>query len=473
MPDIRVKNTLGRRLEVFRPSSPPNVSMYVCGPTVYDYTHIGHARTYVVFDAIKRYLALKGFNVLHVQNITDIDDKIIDRARSENRRWEDIVDEFTRDYMEQLDKLGVRVDLHPRVTSHIDEIIEFIQGLIDKGHAYVAPSGSVYFSVDTYEDYGALSGRASKDLWGQEEEFIAEKKSPYDFALWKARKPGEPYWDSPWGPGRPGWHIECSVMSTRYTGESLDIHGGGSDLIFPHHENERAQSEAYLGRRPWVKYWLHTGMLLVSGEKMSKSLGNIVPLREALAKWNPHVLRIWLLSAYYRSPLEYSETGLEQARRLQERLHNSYQLAARRLRSLEPTHYLDRRDIDTLRRVLMARLEWDRELSNDFNFGAAIRWLWELTTIFYKEIEYSESTALLVAYTRAIEDANRVYYFMREPREDLQAARESTLIDLIVEVRRELRKKRMYDLADYIRHKLSTMGIKLMDKGEETEWFKE
>ncbi|MCE4612591.1 MAG: cysteine--tRNA ligase [Desulfurococcales archaeon] len=473
MPEIKVKNTLGRRLETFRPENPPQVSMYVCGPTVYDYTHIGHARTYVVFDAIKRYLSLKGFDVFHIQNITDIDDKIIDRAKAESRDWHDIVEEYTRDYMEQIEKLGIHVDLHPRVTHHINEIIEFIQGLIDKGHAYVAPSGSVYFSVDTYDDYGALSGRISKELWGQEEEFISEKKSPYDFALWKSRKPGEPYWNSPWGPGRPGWHIECSVMSTRYTGESLDIHGGGSDLIFPHHENERAQSETFLGKRPWVKYWLHTGMLLVSGEKMSKSLGNIIPLKEALGKWGPHVLRLWLLSAYYRSPLDYTETGLEQAQRLHERLVHSYQVSLRRVEKLEPSYYLDTKDIATLKRILDIRREWDRELSNDFNFGAAMRWLWELTGVYYKEVEHSESNALLALYLSSIEDMNSVYYFMEEAAARGPIGLENQLIDLIVEVRKELRKKKMYDLADHIRRVLGEMGIKLMDKGEETEWVKD
>jgi len=247
-----VFNTLSRRLEVFEPLEPGIVKMYVCGPTVYDYTHLGHVRTYVAFDVVKRYLRLRGFDVLHVQNITDIDDKIIRRAQREGRDWREIADEFTKDYLETLRALNISVDLHPRVTEHIREIIEFIQTLIDKGFAYVAPSGSVYFRVDAYDDYGRLSNRRDKELWGQEEEFVHEKESPYDFALWKAAKPGEPFWESPWGRGRPGWHIECSVMSSRYLGSRFDIHGGGSDLIFPHHENERAQSEAALGVRPWV-----------------------------------------------------------------------------------------------------------------------------------------------------------------------------------------------------------------------------
>lgn len=283
---IRVFNTLGRRKEVFTPHRPPLVGMYVCGPTVYDYTHIGHARTFTVFDAVKRYLRLRGFDVFHVQNITDIDDKIINRAREEGRDWRDVVEEYSRDYFEGLRSLGIQIDHHPRVTDHIPDIIRFVHGLIEKGYAYVAESGSVYFEVDKYPGYGMLSGSLSKEAWRQEEDVMHEKKSPYDFALWKAAKPGEPSWESPWGRGRPGWHIECSVMSSRYLGSRIDIHGGGVDLVFPHHENERAQSESYFGHR-WVKYWLHASYLTIKGEKMSKSLGNIIPLREALREWGP------------------------------------------------------------------------------------------------------------------------------------------------------------------------------------------
>ncbi len=475
LPGIVVRNTLGRRLEVFEPFEPPRVRMYVCGPTPYDYTHVGHAKTFVAFDGIKRYLRLRGYDVFHIQNITDIDDKIINKAAETGRSWREIADYYTRDYLEQLEALKVKVDVHPRVTDHIREIIEFVQALIDKGYAYVAESGSVYFEVDKYPDYGRLSGRLSRDQWRQEEEVLSEKRNPYDFALWKAAKPGEPSWESPWGRGRPGWHIECSVMSTRYAGGRLDIHGGATDLIFPHHENERAQSEAYLGSSPWVKYWLHSGYLTIEGEKMSKSLGNIVVLRDAIKEWGAGPLRLWLLSGHYRRQLDYSESSLRQAQRLYERLRAVAEAVARRLKKQEPTHYLDDREIGLLRRVEQVRMEWHREMSNDFNYAGAIRWAWELTSLYYREIEAVESKAILLAVYKTLYDMNSVYAIADDilTEEVLpQAAPEAVepYIDLIVEVRRQLRQRKIYDIADEIRSRLAELGIQLIDKGEKTEW---
>ncbi len=471
---IRVHNTLGRRLEVLQPANPPLVTMYVCGPTPYDYTHIGHARTFTVFDAIKRYLNLRGYSVFHVQNITDIDDKIINRAREEGRGWEEVVEEYTRDYMGMLEALKIRVDVHPRVTAHIRDIIEFIQGLIDRGYAYVAESGSVYFDVDRYPDYGRLSGSFSRESWRQEEEFLREKRSPYDFALWKAAKPGEPSWDSPWGRGRPGWHIECSVMSSRYLGSTIDLHGGGIDLVFPHHENERAQSEAYFNVKPWVRYWVHVSYLTIGGEKMSKSLGNIIPFKEASAKWGPGPLRLWLLSAHYRSNLDYSEQGLEQARRLYERLRDVASRVTRRVERSEPTHYLDSRGLELLKALRTIHTSWHESLSDDFNFGSAMRWVWELTNIYYRDVEASESQAVLLYTYRLLYEFNKVYAVLDDI---LEAPRtpglEDRLLELIVEVRSELRARRMYDLSDAIRDRLSRMGIKLIDYRDRTEWVKE
>lgn len=471
---IRVLNTLGRRLEFFEPFNSPMVNMYVCGPTPYDYTHIGHARTFVAFDAIKRYLNLRGFSVFHVQNITDIDDKIINRAREEGRSWEDVVNEYTRDYLEMLEALKIRIDVHPRVTAHIRDIIEFVQGLIDKGYAYVAESGSVYFEVDKFPDYGRLSGNLSRESWRQEEEYVREKKSPYDFALWKAAKPGEPSWDSPWGRGRPGWHIECSVMSSRYLGSRIDIHGGGVDLVFPHHENERAQSEAYFGSRPWVKYWLHVSYLTIRGEKMSKSLGNIIPFREASKKWGPGPLRLWLLSAHYRSNLDYNEQGLEQAVRLYERLRDVASRVVRRLEKGEPTHYLDSRGIELLRSLKIIYSSWHEAMSNDFNFGQAIRWVWELTNVYYKDVETAESQAILLYTLKILSDFNKVYAILDDILEAPRALGiEDELVNLIVEVRTELRARKMYDLSDAIRDRLLRLGIRLLDYKDRTEWVKE
>ncbi len=473
VPRIVVRNSLGRRLEAFEPFSPPLVNMYVCGPTVYDYTHIGHARTFTAFDAIKRYLTLRGYSVFHVQNITDIDDKIINRAREEGRDWREIVDYYTRDYLERMADLKINIDMHPRVTSHIKEIIEFIQGLIDKGYAYVAPSGSVYFNVDMYPDYGRLSNRLGKDLWSQEEDVIVEKKNPYDFALWKAAKPGEPWWDSPWGRGRPGWHIECSVMSSRYAGKKLDIHGGAVDLLFPHHENERAQSEALFGESPWVKYWLHVGYLTIRGEKMSKSLGNIISLKDSIKKWGSETVRLWLLSGHYRSQLEYSEHGLEQSSRLYERLKDAAYSVRRRLEKESYTHYLTEEGLQIIAMLRDSLAGWHRDLSNDFNFGGALRWLWDFTNIYYKHVQYSDDQAVLQYAWKTLNDYNKVYAVLDniiQLEKDVFKDISEPLLELIIEVRSELRRRKMYDLADFIRDKLSSLGVKLLDYRDRTEW---
>ncbi len=470
-PGIRVFNTLGRRMEAFTPNNPPLVTMYTCGPTVYDYTHVGHARTFVAFDAIKRYLNLRGYSVFHVQNITDIDDKIINRARETGRDWREIADYYARDYLDQLEALRIRIDVHPRVTSHIKEIIEFIQGLLDKGYAYVAESGSVYFDVDKYPDYGRLLGKFQRDAWRQEPEALKEKRNPYDFALWKAAKPGELWWESPWGRGRPGWHIECSVMSSRYLGRRIDIHGGGIDLVFPHHENERAQSEALFGHR-WVKYWMHVNYLTIEGEKMSKSLGNIVVLREAIKKWGAGPLRLWLLSSSYRHPLDYSEEAMKQYVRLHERFRAMVDSLLRRLAKLQETHYLDDRDLGVLAKLREVHLGWHRAMANDFNFGEAMSRVWELTNIYFKEVEASESRALLYYTLKIANEMNRVYAVADDLLGEVRTGEglEEPLIDLIVEVRGELRKRRMYDLADAIRARLAELGIVLMDYRDRTEW---
>ena len=473
MTTIRVRNTLGRRMEVFQPFNPPIVNMYVCGPTPQDYTHIGHARTFVAFDAVKRYLGVRGYNIFHIQNITDIDDKIIAKARETGKTWREVSDYYASDYLEQMNRLKVKIDVHPRVTDHINEIIEFVSRLIDKGYAYVAPSGSVYFDVDKYPDYGRLSGRISKDAWRQEEDVLSEKKSPYDFALWKAAKPGEPSWDSPWGKGRPGWHIECSVMSTRYSGGRLDIHGGAMDLIFPHHENERAQSESFLGESPWVKYWMHTGYLTIEGEKMSKSIGNIIVLREAINKWGSETLRLWLLSGHYRSQLEYNEQNLETAARLYKRLRETAEGIRRRLENAEPTHWMSNSDIEVLNDLRRIHYSWHRSMSSDFNFGEAISSVWEFTSLYYKQLIATESTAVLLYAWKVLNDMNRVYAAVDdiiEGSERVYEGLEEPLLDLIVEVRGELRKRRMYDLADSIRDRLASMGVRLIDYKDRTEW---
>ncbi len=472
LPPIRVRNTLGNRLEEFKTFEPGIVRMYVCGPTVYDYTHMGHARTYVAFDAIKRYLTLRGYNVFYVQNITDIDDKIINRAKEEGRSWKDVAEEYIKDYMEVLKRLKIVVDLHPRVTHHIKEIIEFVSELIDRGYAYVAPSGSVYFDVSAYPYYGELSGIQNPEQWRQEEEFLKEKKNPYDFVLWRAWKPGEPYWEAPWGKGRPGWHIECSVMSSRYLGRRIDIHGGGQDLIFPHHENEKAQSEALFGR-PWVRYWLHTGYLTVRGEKMSKSLGNIVPIREALKKWEPDVLRLWLLSVHYRSQIDYSEDSLEQAKRTLERIRETA-LDVKRLIGESASFRLGDRELRLLSQLENLRIEFHEAMSTDFNTAKALAAVMKLVRLVNAEILPSENYTLALRAYKLFLEFNTVFaviddVFARPATEVEKMVND--LIDLILKVRQELRREKRYELSDWIRSELSRLGVVVMDHpGGKTTW---
>ena len=466
MSEIKVFNTMGRKLEPFKPLLPQTVRMYVCGPTVYDYVHIGHGRTFVAFDAIVRYLRLRGYNVIRVQNITDIDDKIINRAKETGKDWREIVDFYSRDYLDGLSALKVKIDAHPKVTEHINEIIQFIQGLIDKGHAYVAPSGSVYFDVDTFPNYGALSN-TKKEQWNQGEEFVKEKRHPYDFALWKAWKPGEPYWESPWGKGRPGWHIECSTMSTRYLGESFDIHGGGIDLVFPHHENEIAQSEALLGHK-WVNYWLHVAYLTIRKEKMSKSLKNIIPLKDALKTWGPNVLRYWYLSAHYRSELDYSEEALESAQKGLQRLKDAV-AALRGIVSEGPKHRSDDEAVKVQREIIDLIEKFHGAMSMDFNTSEALITVHKLADLVFSKVQTMEDFTSATLALEGFRIFNEVFGVMDE---EFGAVNERLfkVIDAVLEVRNQLRARKMYDLSDQIRAVLENAGIKVLDSKDKSTW---
>ncbi|MEE8471640.1 MAG: cysteine--tRNA ligase, partial [Dehalococcoidia bacterium] len=317
---MKVYNTLSGQKEEFQPQGDP-VLMYVCGVTPYDACHFGHGMSYVIFDVIRRYLEYRGYRVRHVQNFTDIDDKIIIRAGEQGVSPRDLAEGHIKGYFEDMDKLNImRAHVYPRATEEIDQIIDMVGGLVDRGFAYAVGS-DVYFRVKNAPGYGKLSRRTLDGmLAGARVEVGEDKEYPLDFALWKGVKPGEPSWDSPWGPGRPGWHIECSAMSLRHLGETLDIHGGGQDLVFPHHENEIAQSEAFTGRAPFAKYWLHNGFVRMDSEKMSKSLGNLVTLGDALGRFGPDAIRLFVLSSHYRSPLTYSEEGLGAAQKGVDRL---------------------------------------------------------------------------------------------------------------------------------------------------------
>lgn len=465
---MRLFNTLTQALEEFEPFDPPLVRMYVCGPTVYDETHVGHGRTFVIFDSLRRYLELQGYLVVHVQNITDVDDKIIRRANEEGVSWKEVAERYARSYFEVLRKLDVTPHVHPRVTDHIEDIRQMVGLLVSRGFAYVS-HGSVYFDITSYRDYGRLS-RLPRESWRQEEEVLQEKRNPSDFALWKRAKQGEPSWDSEWGPGRPGWHIECSTMSTRYLGTRIDIHAGGSDLVFPHHENERAQSECAFGVSPWVKYWLHAGMVTIRGEKMSKSLGNIVTLRDALSRYGPEALRLWYLSAHYRAPLDYSDNTLEQYVRTVRRLREAYQKAQAVLRENSPEGRLDDVALEHLKGLQDAFVGFRSSLDDDFNTPLALRYLHEATNVFWKSLHARESYSVAALYASIMEKAIFVFRIFLEPAAPSLVGLEEDLLRILLDMRRKLREQRLYALADEIRERLRVLGVMLYDRGMETEY---
>ncbi|MHB9003458.1 MAG: cysteine--tRNA ligase [Coriobacteriia bacterium] len=376
---IRIYNTLTRRKEDFLPRDQGRVSMYVCGPTVYNHIHIGNARTFLSFDVIRRYLEFRDFEVTFVQNITDVDDKIINKANEEERAAAEVASEYTLAFLEAMDALGVRrPTVQPKATETIPDMIRMVERLIERGHAYVV-DGDVYFSVRSFEGYGKLSGRDIDEMnAGSRVDVDERKQDPLDFALWKSAKPGEPHWPSPWGDGRPGWHLECSVMSERELGITFDIHGGASDLIFPHHENEIAQSEAATGA-PFAAYWMHGGLLQVNAEKMSKSLGNFMLLRDVLKEYEAPVIRLMMLQTHYRSPLEFSTDRLDEARVAYERILTPVRQVGERFPASgcegEP------RDAQTgplAEEIRSARTKFTDEMDDDFNTAGALAALFDL-----------------------------------------------------------------------------------------------
>ncbi|UCF30016.1 MAG: cysteine--tRNA ligase [bacterium] len=367
---LRVYNTLTGKKEEFVPIHPPKVGLYACGVTVYDYCHIGHARAAVAFDVIARYLRSSGYDVTYVRNYTDIDDKIINRSNEEGIDWRELAEKFIEAHDADMGALGVqRADVEPRATEHVDDIIRLVKSLQDRGFAYEV-DGDVYFEVARFKGYGKLSGRNPEEMRaGARIEVDERKRDPLDFALWKSSKEGEPWWDSPWGKGRPGWHIECSAMSAAILGQPLDIHGGGKDLIFPHHENEIAQSEAEAGRE-FSRYWLHNGFVNIDSEKMSKSLGNFFTIREVLERYRPEVIRFFLLSTHYRSPLDFSDQALDEARIRYERFMNLFARVHRTLAEDRQMNEVESRSL----RALSEELEpaFRQAMDDDFNTAAAL-----------------------------------------------------------------------------------------------------
>ncbi|SHF07457.1 cysteinyl-tRNA synthetase [Thermoanaerobacter uzonensis DSM 18761] len=463
---MKLYNTLSRTKEELEPLNDKIVNMYVCGPTVYNYIHIGNARAFIVFDTVRRYLEYKGYKVNYVQNFTDIDDKIIKRAQEENVTTKEVAEKYIDEYFKDADNLGIkRATVHPKATEHIEDIIEFIKILIDKGYAYVV-NGNVYFETAKFKDYGKLSHKNIEELQaGARIEINEEKKNPLDFVLWKAQKPGEPAWDSPWGKGRPGWHIECSVMSTKYLGKTLDIHAGGPDLVFPHHENEIAQSEAAY-EQPFSKYWMHIGYLNINNEKMSKSKGNFFTVREITEKYNPEVLRLFMLMAHYRSPINFSLDLMEQANSAYERLLNAL-ANLKHLANVCKDGGLNEEEKKLMEKFEEYKKEFEEAMDDDFNTADAISVLFEMAKTANTNLSGNSSKKLveyiLDMFLKLSEVLGLSYRGVETELDDEE-------ILALIEERQKARKEKNWKLADEIRDRLREKGIILEDTPEGVRW---
>jgi len=473
---LRVYNSLGKKKEHFEPLEPGKVRMYVCGPTVYDSCHIGHARSVIVFDVIVRYLKAKGFDVTYVRNFTDIDDKIIDKANQLGIDSRELAERFIKEFHEDMDALNVeRATIEPKATEHISQIIQFIEKLIKRGFAYRI-NGDVYYSVEKFKEYGKLSGRRLEDMEaGARVEIDERKHNPFDFVLWKSSKPGEPVWESPWGRGRPGWHIECSAMSNEYLGETFDIHGGGKDLSFPHHENEIAQSESIFGK-PFVKYWIHNGFVNIDQEKMSKSLGNFLMVKDVIKTYHPEVVRLFLLSNHYRSPIDFTDKAMDEARSGLDKIYAFLE------RAEEKIGLISDQDVET-------GDCWQRfceAMDDDFNSARGIGILFDtvrsinrlldqyqdnLSKKIKKTIQSNQSDILRIGNILGIlMEPPRVYFDKKRFQGLEQKAIDPAVIDKRVKEREEARKAKDWEKADQIRKQLADMNIILEDRPDGTIW---
>jgi cysteinyl-tRNA synthetase len=466
---LQVKNRLTRRLEPFEPIEDKVVRMYVCGPTVYDRAHIGHAMSAIVFDVIRRYLQYLGYRVIHVMNFTDVDDKIINRANELGQAPLDLAQQYIDEWFEHVRALNLLPTHHaPRVSQVMPQVIETVQALIEKGYAYVV-DGDVYYRVRKFADYGKLSGRSLDEALAGTRIAVDEradrkhpKEDPLDFALWKAAKRGEPYWDAPWGRGRPGWHIECTTMAVHYLGEQIDIHGGGTDLIFPHHENEIAQSEAYTGKKPFARYWLHNGMLQLRGEKMSKSVGNLVTIEEFLAKHEPDVLRLVVLSAHYGKPLGYDDEVVAEAEQALRRLRGGSRPAAGDLTEGEAVEALKAQ-------VTAAREGFHSAMDDDFNTAGALGHVFTLVRAINTARDAGVGGEPFAAAQTAFRELTQVVGLeLRE--EGGKGAAVAPFVEALIGVREALRQEKQWALADGIRDRLAALGVVLEDGPQGTEW---
>ena len=450
---MKLYNTLNRKIEDFKPNDPTEVKVYVCGVTPYSSTHVGHALSYVVFDVLRRYLEYSGFNVHHVQNFTDVDDKIILKAQEEGISEDELTERYIQDFFATMDALNVlRATKYPRATQEIPDIIETINTLISNGYAYAAGS-DVFFRVNESTNYGELSNRSTDDMIsGSRIDIDPNKENPIDFALWKGSKEGEPSWDSPWGPGRPGWHIECTTMSTKYLGEQLDIHGGGMDLVFPHHENEIAQSEAYTSKQPFSKIWMHNGLLQFGQDKMSKSIGNLVSVEEALTKHQPDALRLYLLSSHYRSPLNYSDEGCEAVSRSLQRLRIALEPTTASGTDLDASEY---------------RTKFLSHMNNDLDTPQSIAVMFDLA----REINRAKESGLEVENAQyELKTMGSILGITFSAPETKTLSDVAPFVDLLLEIREDLREANQYNLADKIRNSLQDLNINIEDTSAGPKW---
>ncbi len=465
---IQIYNTLTRRKEELVPVEPGKIKFYLCGPTVYDYFHIGNARPFVVFDVYRRYLRYRGFQVRYVMNITDIDDKIIKRANEQGVSSHEVANKYTIAFFEDLHRLGVQpADDFPRATDHLREIIGLVQRLQDRGTAY-AVDGDVYFDVAKFRDYAKLSGKKLDELESGSRVAVDERKrNPLDFALWKAAKPGEPWWESPWGKGRPGWHAECSAMSMKYLGETFDIHAGGLDLIFPHHENEIAQSEDSTGK-PFVKYWIHNGFLDIDGEKMSKSLGNFKTARDVLEKYPATAIRLFFLMKHYRSPIDFSQEALDSALKARERLSMAYESLRQKVESSSAAGSAAHDAVIKFKEEIIASMD------DDFNSAKAIGVIFDLVRETNRRAEQpklsDDDHNFLLAAKSLLDEANSFFGIFDQSTSGVDQSRVDAVMQIVIDLRKNLRSQKNFAMADEIRDKLKAAGVVLEDGPSGTRW---
>ena len=463
---MKLYNTLSRKKEEFKPIEEGKVKMYVCGPTVYNFIHIGNARPFIIFDTLRRYLEYRGYDVTFVQNFTDVDDKIIKRGHEENITPEEVANKYINEYFVDADGLGIkRASVHPRVTDNIEQIIAFVKELEDKGYAY-AVNGDVYFDTKKFKDYGKLSGIKQEELEaGARIEVNDQKRHPMDFVLWKAKKEGEPGWASPWGEGRPGWHIECSVMSNRYLGETIDIHAGGQDLKFPHHENEIAQSEARSGKN-FSNYWLHNEYINVNNEKMSKSLGNFFTVREIAEIFDLEVVRLFMLSTHYRNPINFSDEILNQSKAGLERLYNAKEKALFTINNLEDSKMTEE-EAKLQEELAGFRQKFIDAMDDDVNTADAVSAIFELAKFMNSNITENSSKEFA---QKALDEFNELTGVLNIVNKDKKEDILDEEIEKLIEQRTEAKKNKNFQLADEIRQQLLDKGIVLEDTRQGVKW---